>query len=150
MQWEYEGTFLDQFPANYRGAVGNEFCKVIRDGAETPKEVLVAVCNKQTRYGRPSELGELILRKGVLNSEGAYEFAEFLLEREALPADVRHRLKEKARAKSAAMYARPIMAEQRPTWKQLHYLESLGCKEIPTSKLHASELIDQYKKRTAA
>jgi hypothetical protein len=141
--WDYEGQFLEQFPANYRGAVGNEFCKVIRDGAETPKEVLTAVCAKQTRRG-PCELSEMILQKGVLASEGAYELAEFLLEREALPAEEKYRLKEAAQKANALTYGKAKMSAEKPTSRQLSYLESLRCPEIPTTKLRASELIDKY------
>lgn len=147
--WDYQGQFLNQFPANYRGAVGNEFCKVIRDGAETPREVIDAVCQKQTRYGAPSELGGLILARGVLASEGAYELAEFLLEREALPAEEKYRLKEAAQKANALTYGKAKMASEKPTSRQLCYLESLRCPEVPTTKLRASELIDKYIKLRA-
>lgn len=150
--WEYDGKFLTDYPPNGRGAITNWFCFAVRDGAKTPREVLTQVEYKvrlrMPEYGDYSLSNDDLERllEHLLDPE-AEDFAAFIIEREALPNDVRERLK----AASGATYQQAYMAAQPPTEKQLSYLRSLGCQEVPTTKLQASQFIDQcLKNRRAA
>lgn len=148
--WNYAGKFLEQFPRRLMGCIADEFCKAVRDGYKTPEAVITAIALKRERVGYQSQPLEALMAEGVLTSEGAVEFAEFIIEREALPWEEKQRLKEASRLEKGGEYAKLHMATQPPTDKQLSYLRFLGCSEIPESKLEASELIDRYLKKKSA
>ena len=141
--WNYEGKFLQDYPKAGQGTITNWFCHAVRDGATTPAEVLSRVEYTVKRKIPVSDSYSLsnddlaTLLEHLTDSE-AEDFAAFIIEREALPDDVRERLK----AASGATYQQAYMAGQPPTEKQISYLKKLGCAEVPTSKAHASQLID--------
>lgn len=142
--WNYDGKFLLDYPKAGQGTITNWFCYAVRDGAKTPREVLAQVeytvrrkMPVDERYSLSNGDLERLLEH-LLDPE-AEDFAAFIIERESLPNDVRERLK----AASGATYQQAYMAEQPPTEKQLSYLRSLGCQEVPTTKLQASQFIDQ-------
>jgi len=83
-----------------------------------------------------------MLLEHLLDPE-AEEFAAFILERESLPPEERERLK----AASGKVYQQEYMASEQPTEKQLSYLKYLKCAIVPTSKLQASQLIDEILKK---
>lgn len=149
MTWEYEGEFLNQFPKDYRGAIGHMFCQRIREGARTPQEVIrnlrMLFQDGHTHWGRLSPAALALIRSNALRTAMAEEFAAFLIERESLPHEERQKLKRDFQIRNGADFARQAMAEQPPTEKQLKYLKALGCKETPRSKLEASDLITRYK-----
>lgn len=140
MKWDYEGKFLDPIPANYRGAVGNKFCDVIRGGLSSPTSIVTAV-KREYQAHSTNGTAKAVLASGALDSPLALEFAAFLAHRESLPWEEKQKLKEQRDVKP---FIREHMKGQPPTDKQLAYLRSLGCKETPQSKAEASELIDRY------
>lgn len=141
--WNYEGKFLQDYPKAGQGTITNWFCYAVRDGAKTPREVLSQVEYTVQRKMPVSDdyslsNDDLATLLEHLTDPEAEDFAAFIIEREALPVDVREKLK----AASGATYQQAYMAGQPPTEKQINYLKKLGCKETPTSKAHASQLID--------
>lgn len=151
MKWDYEGSFLQNFDANYTGAIGNIFCQAVRSGAEDVQEVLEYVRRDarhklRSDYGSDSRNQNYQMLLHCLEDAEAYEFAEHILWRENLPADESRRLKEESRREGLNNF----MSHQEPTEKQLSYLHSLGCREMPKSKLEASNLINQWLKKKAA
>lgn len=145
--WNYEGKFLQDYPKAGQGTITNWFCYAVRDGAKTVPEVLSAVEYTVQRkmpvdddYSLSND--DLItLLEHLLNLE-AEDFAAFIIERESLPADERERLK----SASGKAYQQSYMANEPPTPKQLSYLKYLKCPTVPTSKLQASQLIDEILK----
>lgn len=142
MNWEYTGKFWDSIKPEMRGAVGNEFCLAIREGAVTPNAVIDAIRTKhkerKLEYGETTKTGELLLSGGVLASTHALDFAAFLIEREALSFEEQRRLKTEWEATAS-------VRANAPTEKQLAFLRVLACPDIPKTKAEASELIERYK-----
>lgn len=149
--WNYDGKFLADYPKAGQGTITNWFCYAIRDGAKTPAEVLSNVeytIRRRIPVGDGYSLSDddLYALLDHLADPEAEDFAAFLIEREALPVDVREKLK----AASGANYQQAYMANQEPTEKQLSYLRSLKCTQVPNTKLEASQLIDQMLKAKKA
>lgn len=145
--WNFDGKFLADYPRAGQGTITNWFCYAVRDGAKTPSEVLSTVAyTVQRRIGvnqnySLSDADLLTLLEHLTDPE-ADEFAAFIIERESLPADERERLK----AESGKTYQQAYMANEPPTEKQVSYLKYLKCATVPTSKLEASQLIDEILK----
>ena len=148
--WNFDGKFLMDYPKAGQGTITNWFCYAVRDGAKTVSEVLSAVEYTVQRKIPVDDTYSLsnddlaTLLEHLLDPE-AEEFAAFIIEREALPADERERLK----AASGKVYQQAYMANQQPTNEQLSYLKYLKCPTAPTSKLEASQLIDALLKEKA-
>lgn len=139
-KWDYEGKFLERFEARWRGTIGDQVCRIIRDGRETVNEVVSAMQRKcEANFEERSGDFYKQLHTAIDTFDGR-DFVHFLLRREALPYEEKMRLKEEARQKSAKAF----MSHQPPTERQMTYLKSLGCNVLPKSKLEASELIDQW------
>ena len=141
--WDYDGQFLSRFPQPAHNVITQLFLRAIRDGQTMPLSVIARVkeiTEEELEFGGwPSFLpSEIRVFLESLDDVEAQDFAAFLLERESLSPE------EKARLKSAkqSQHVAARMTSQPPTEKQINYLKKLGCKETPTSKAHASQLID--------
>jgi len=134
--------FLELFEPIRRGLIGNQFYMAVRVGAKVPETVVAFV--KDDAYNRggyenTEQQQDILL--DVIDSADALEFAQYVIEREALPYEEKAKLKEVEQEQ----YRKDWMAKQPPTKKQISYLEALGCHIIPASKQEASELIERYK-----
>ncbi len=141
-------AFLEHFNPNWRGAAANYFYQVIRAGAVTPAAVALGVETEVLRLLDSPYLWEksrqnlLALESALLGDrDGALRFAEQCLQREQMPAGERQALK----AAGAEEGRRVYMAAQPATEKQLAYLRSLGCADVPDNRLQASEWINQFR-----
>lgn len=145
MKWDFEGDYLEQFDVNYRGAIGDKFCRAVRDGNDDPKAVLDWINGNLA--GNTNPVWQQVASTTNCHSEGAWEFAMHILYREALSYEERLVLK-KARDHNHALFAANYaMSQQPPTEKQLAYLKVLGCKRVPVNKLEASDLINELKRK---
>lgn len=138
MQWDAPNDYVMQFTPNFRGIIGHLFCQAAREGCEDVQSILDWVEADCMRREAP------VYRDVVntLHTGEAWDFAQHMLDREALPRDEQIKLKNASKANSD--FVKTKMANDEPTEKQLKYLKGLGCKDVPTSKLEASELINQF------
>ncbi|KAK4777263.1 hypothetical protein SAY87_017450 [Trapa incisa] len=83
--------------------------------------------------------------KSCLTSAEAFQYAEHILRWEQLPADQRAHLTREKQEHFQKLRVEKSMGSSAPTSKQISYLQSLGCTLKPTSRLHASRLIEKYK-----
>lgn len=141
MTWEYQGDYLTQFSKNYKGTIGDKFCRAIRDGCEDPEAILQWVA--ESLEGNDNPDWQRVKYTCDMVSVEAWEFAEHLLERESLPWEEKERLKKEKSLDTDGM--RIAMAAQPPSSAQMKYLKVLGCKVEPKTKLEASDLIGSYK-----
>lgn len=149
-QWDYPGTFLAAFPKNAQSTIANIFCHAVRNGARTVAQVIEAaewdlIQRQEWGISEHHCLAPIIkdLHDAVISPTGdAPNFAAFVLWRELLtPAE-----KEKLKTAKGKEFVAARMAGEPATDAQKKYLRSLGCNEAPESKLHASQLIEKYKK----
>ena len=147
-----KNTFLEQFPQPRRSLIANLFCYAVRGGAHTAGAVIAVVrLNVLQRLGdrftAPEQREALEKLRGLLDTAEGREFASEILAWEALePAE-----KERQKQQRRQHYQQSAMDQQAPTTAQLRYLETLGHRGVaPTSKLAASQLIDQLRQRSAA
>jgi hypothetical protein len=147
MKYDYEGPFLELWPAARRSLIVNQFCFAVRAGAKDPYAVLEAVgADAQHRFQQEGDAGPQGEAQRILllaiDTDEAMNFARFILWRESLP----YSEKQKLKAESAKDYQREWMKKNPPTEKQLKYLEALACHVIPANRLEASDLIEKFKK----
>ncbi|KAM7272183.1 hypothetical protein ACFE04_026846 [Oxalis oulophora] len=83
--------------------------------------------------------------KSCLSSDEAFHYAEYVSRWEQIPADRRAHMMREKQEHFQKLRIENSMASSEATPKQVAYLQSLGCTTIPTSRLHASTLIEQYK-----
>ncbi|KAK6121752.1 hypothetical protein DH2020_044504 [Rehmannia glutinosa] len=62
-----------------------------------------------------------------------------------IPAEKRAHLMREKQEHFQKLRIESAMNSSEPTPKQIAYLQSLGCTTVPTSRLHASRLIEEYK-----
>lgn len=144
MKWDYEGPFLKTFPAGRRARIANQFCAAVRQGCGTVDEVLCYVraeANHSVSHGWDDEAGSQTLLLQLTATEDARGYAQHIIDRESLSQEEKDRLK----GETGSDFRRLYMSEAPATERQLVYLRFLGCDEIPTSMLEASNLIEQYK-----
>lgn len=143
--WNYEGEFLKRFAGTSHNMVTQLFLRAIRSGETKPFDVIAYVgnvCfnayqNNEEWDSFPSSEIRILLES--LDCSEIKEFACFLIEREALPASEKVKLKSRRNLQIVSN----AMASEPPTEKQMKYLKSLRCETVPTTKLEASQLIDQ-------
>lgn len=144
-KWEYQGTYLEQFPINYRGAFGNLFCTPARMEGATVASILRWVkqyIRDQHQAEYDGEQGDAYrLLNDSLSQDEAAEFAYFILERDRLPREIKDKLKrEKQEADTLKRW------ESAPaTEKQLAYIRALGGQIAPKTMAEASEMINKLK-----
>lgn len=131
------------------GSVVNEFLGVVRSG-KTDANI---ICRKVYAYAlerlRDSRSDDDMVKWHTLvevmkaNYDASLDMAEWAVWWEALPDKERQKIKSGNRE----TFMLGWMENQPPTDKQIEYLTALGCKEIPETRLEASNLIEVYKSR---
>ncbi|KAF2311658.1 hypothetical protein GH714_025671 [Hevea brasiliensis] len=83
--------------------------------------------------------------KSCLSSDEAVQYAEYVLRWEQIPANERAHMMREKQEYFQKLRIENSMSTSAPTSKQIGFLQNLGCTVVPTSRLHASRLIEQYK-----
>ncbi|XP_010555600.1 PREDICTED: ATP-dependent DNA helicase SRS2-like protein At4g25120 isoform X2 [Tarenaya hassleriana] len=142
-------NFLKRFDVEDRSIVSHLFHNWAKKQAfQEPKRLLDKVrfviderlANKKNKH-------KDVLRalKSSLTSDEAFHYAEHILRWEQLPADKRAHLMREKQEHFQKLRIENSMSSSAATTKQIAYLQNLGCTTTPTSRLHASRLIEQYK-----
>jgi hypothetical protein len=146
MREEDYKAFLEHFPANKRSLIMNQFCEAYRSGSRSVDSILEWVktdARMRCMKNHLSDFDEEIQTKLFnlcCDDPLAIKMAEYVIWWEELD----YKTKDEIRRARQAGYVNQHMAVQPPTEKQLKYLEALGCKKLPKSKLEASNLIEEY------
>lgn len=147
---EASKDWLEQFPAQHRGAIANYFYEVVRfhhgsvDLRQGCSEVYREQSRQLRRYGQRVGHGVdklALLRAMQRDPDGARQFMAWVIQREARSPEERAR----DEAIEAQEGKRRWMESQPPTEKQLDVLERLGVEEFPENRWRASELIEEHK-----
>ncbi|KAL3837901.1 hypothetical protein ACJIZ3_022492 [Penstemon smallii] len=80
--------------------------------------------------------------KNCLTSDEAHHFAVSVLKWEQIPADQRAYIMREKQEHFQKLRIESAMGSSEPTPKQIAYLQSLGCMIVPTTRLHASRLLE--------
>lgn len=83
--------------------------------------------------------------KCCLKDDEALLYAEQVIKWEQMPPDEKALIQAERQEHFQRQGAERAMVSTAATAKQISYLQSLGCTITPTSRLHASRLIEQYK-----
>jgi hypothetical protein len=144
-------AFLAHFPPARRSFVCNQFLYAVRRGANVPSLVVASVeaeLQKAQQWVRHWErddqerYADLTAAIAEHRTE-ALAFAMWALRWEQLTPEQ----KAAYRAQQSSTHVQAWMATQPPTEKQRRYLEALGHTGDIESRQHASELIEQLRRR---
>ncbi|XP_024029713.1 ATP-dependent DNA helicase SRS2-like protein At4g25120 [Morus notabilis] len=142
-------SFLKRFNVEERSIVSHVFHKWAKKQAfQDPKRLLDKVgfvIDERLRVKNNKQKDVLRTLKLRLKCEDAFQFAEYVLRWEKIPAEKRAHLMREKQEHFQKLRIENSMGLSAPTAKQISYLQSLGCTVVPTSRLHASHLIEQYK-----
>ncbi|KMZ66201.1 hypothetical protein ZOSMA_2G02110 [Zostera marina] len=142
-------SFLKRFNVENRSTVSlifNQWAK--KPVFQNPKRLLDKVgfvIDERLRNKGKKNKDLLRELKSSLGCEEAFQYAEHILRWQQVPAETRALL---IRAKQEHFQKQGFEKAQgcsEATTKQISYLQTLGCTVVPTSKFHASKLIEQYK-----
>ncbi|KAK6121907.1 hypothetical protein DH2020_044349 [Rehmannia glutinosa] len=145
-QWAKKPAFHD--PKRLLNKVGFVIDERVCGPKTTHKVVVVHVLNLfHFEDVLTSALISDVLRelKSCLSSDEAYQFAISVLKWLQIPAEKRAHLMREKQEHFQKLRIESAMNSSEPTPKQIAYLQSLGCTTVPTSRLHASRLIEEYK-----
>ncbi|XP_051121237.1 ATP-dependent DNA helicase SRS2-like protein At4g25120 [Andrographis paniculata] len=142
-------NFLQRFSAEYRGVVSHLFHQWAKKPAfHDPKRLLskVAFVIDERLCAKKSTPKDVLRElKSCLTTDEAYSFAESVLQWEQIPTEKRAHLMREKQEHFQKLRMESAMSSSEPTAKQISYLQNLGCTIVPTSRLHASRLIEEYK-----
>ncbi|KAG2637120.1 hypothetical protein PVAP13_2NG501100 [Panicum virgatum] len=93
-------------------------------------------------YKRKDVLRKL---KSFLSCDEAFGYAQYVIKWEQIPIEKRSHLTRERQEHFQKQRIENSMGSSEPTAKQISYLRNLGCTITPTSRLHASHLIEKYK-----
>ncbi|KAI5013725.1 hypothetical protein ZWY2020_040611 [Hordeum vulgare] len=149
MQSCLANDFLKRFEIDDRAVVSHIFHHWAKKQAfQIPKRLLDKikfVIDERLRgkgYKRKDVLCKL---KSLLSDDEALGYAEYVIKWEQIPIDKRSHLMRERQEHFQKQRIENSMGSSEPTPKQISYLRSLGCTITPTSRLHASNLIEKYK-----
>ncbi|KAF8412470.1 hypothetical protein HHK36_000434 [Tetracentron sinense] len=128
--WKAAGWIFRKFSALF------ESCIVVVVGFVIDERLRIKACKHKD-----------VLRalKSCLRCDEAFHYAEYVLSWEKIPADKRAHLMREKQEHFQKLRIENAMGSSAATSKQIAFLQSLGCTVVPTSRLHASRLIEQYK-----
>ncbi|PIM99621.1 DNA helicase [Handroanthus impetiginosus] len=142
-------NFLKRFSTEDRAVVSHLFHQWAKKPAfHDPKRLLnkvAFVIDERLRVKKSTHKDVLRELKSCLTSDEAYHFAVSVLKWEQIPAEKRAYLMREKQEHFQKLRIENAMSSSEPTSKQIAYLQSLGCTTVPTSRLHASRLIEEYK-----
>ncbi|KAK3183345.1 hypothetical protein Dsin_030631 [Dipteronia sinensis] len=141
-------SFLRRFSVDDRSIVSHLFHQWAKKKAfQDPKRLLNKVGFVIDERLRVKNKHKNILRalKSCLGCCEAHHYAEYVLRWEQIPADKRAHLMREKQEHFLKLRIENSMGSAVATPKQIAFLRSLGCTMDPTSRLHASRLIEQYK-----
>lgn len=149
MQTCVANDFLKRFEIDDRAVVSHIFHHWAKKQAfQIPKRLLDKikfVIDERLRgkgYKRKDVLCKL---KSLLSDDEALGYAEYVIKWEQIPIDKRSHLMRERQEHFQKKRIENSMGSSEPTPKQISYLRNLGCTITPTSRLHASHLIEKYK-----
>ncbi|KAL6862165.1 hypothetical protein ACP4OV_016814 [Aristida adscensionis] len=154
--------FLKRFEIDDRSVVSHIFHHWARKQAfQNPKRLLDKVLNssvymdyvlnarfvidercRSKGYKRKDVLCKL---KSLLSCDDAFGYAQYVIKWEQIPIDQRSHLMRERQEHFQKQRIENSMGSSEATAKQISYLRNLGCTITPTSRLHASHLIEKYK-----
>ncbi|KAG8390211.1 hypothetical protein BUALT_Bualt01G0060100 [Buddleja alternifolia] len=141
--------FLKRFSAEDRAVVSHLFHKWAKTPAfHEPKRLLNKVgfvIDERLRAKKSTHKDVLRELKKCLTTDEAYLFAVSVLKWQEIPAEKRAHLMREKQEHFQKLRIESAMGSSEATPKQIAYLQSLGCTIVPTSRLHASRLIEEYK-----
>ncbi|PHT52496.1 ATP-dependent DNA helicase SRS2-like protein [Capsicum baccatum] len=141
--------FLKRFNAEDRAVVSHLFHQWAKKPAfQEPQRLLKKVgfvIDERLRVKKSTHKDVLRALKSLLTCEEALQYAESVLNWEKIPAEKRAYLMREKQEYFQKLRIESAMGTSAPTPKQIAYLQSLGCTTVPTSRLHASRLIEEYK-----
>ncbi|XP_012090522.1 ATP-dependent DNA helicase SRS2-like protein At4g25120 isoform X2 [Jatropha curcas] len=141
--------FLKRFTVEDRSVVSHLFHHWAKKRAfQNPKRLLDKVgfvVDERLRNKKNKHKDVLRSLKACLSCDEAFQYAEHILRWEQIPADERAHLMREKQEHFQKLRIENSMGNSAPTSKQIGYLQNLGCTVVPTSRLHASRLIEQYK-----
>ncbi|XP_059666899.1 ATP-dependent DNA helicase SRS2-like protein At4g25120 [Cornus florida] len=142
-------NFLRRFSVEDRACVSHLFHQWAKKPAfQDPKRLIdkvAFVIDERLRVKKSTHKDVLRALKSCLRCDEAFHYAEYVLRWEQIPADKRAHLMKEKQEHFQKLRVEKAMGSSAPTSKQIAYLQSLGCTVVPTSRLHASHLIEQYK-----
>ncbi|XP_030530157.1 ATP-dependent DNA helicase SRS2-like protein At4g25120 isoform X3 [Rhodamnia argentea] len=146
----YNGnSFLKRFNVEDRSIVSHLFHQWAKKQAfKDPKRLLNKVgfvIDERLRINKNKHKDLLHALKCCLKSDDAIHYAQYVLRWEEMPAVERAHVKQEKQEHFQKLRIEKSMGSAVPTSKQISYLQKLGCTIAPTSRLHASRLIEQYK-----
>ncbi|CAN6565199.1 unnamed protein product [Malus baccata var. baccata] len=141
--------FLKRFGVEERSIISHLFNDWAKKQAfQDPKRLLDKVgfvIDERIRAKNYKHKDGLRSLKSCLKDEDAFHYAQYVLRWQKIPADQRAYLMREKQEHFQKLRIENSMGSSEPTPKQISYLQSLGCTVAPTSRLHASRLIEQYK-----
>ncbi|XP_021286637.1 ATP-dependent DNA helicase SRS2-like protein At4g25120 isoform X1 [Herrania umbratica] len=142
-------TFLTRFSVEERSIISHLFHQWAKKQAfQEPRRLLDKVrfvIDERLRVKNYKHKEALRGLRSCLSCEEAFHYAEYVVRWEQIPADKRAHLMREKQEHFQKLRMENSMGSSAATSKQIAYLQSLGCTVIPTSRLHASRLIEQYK-----
>ncbi|KAL2612885.1 hypothetical protein R1flu_024577 [Riccia fluitans] len=143
-------AFLKGFSVESRSVVAALFHTWAKKPSfQDPKRLLSKVgfvIDERLRSKGTKNKEVLINLKLALREEVAVSYAQNVLAWEKLPLEERTVLQAERQEHFQMQNCERSLAAAAATPKQISYLRSLGCTVDPTSRLHASRLIEQYKR----
>ncbi|CAN6211702.1 unnamed protein product [Urochloa humidicola] len=141
--------FLRRFDIDDRSVVSHIFHHWGKKQAfQNPKRLLDKisfVIDERLRgkgYKRKDVLRKL---KSFLSGDEAFDYAQYVIKWGQIPVEKRSHLTRERQEHFQKQRIENSMGSSEPTAKQISYLRNLGCTITPTSRLHASHLIEKYK-----
>ncbi|XP_043723434.1 ATP-dependent DNA helicase SRS2-like protein At4g25120 isoform X2 [Telopea speciosissima] len=142
-------NFLRRFSVEDRSIVSRLFHQwATKKAFQDPKRLLDKVgfvIDERLRIKTCKSKDVLRALKSCLRSDEAFQYAGYVLRWEQIPADQRAHLLREKQEHFQKLRIENAMGSSAATPKQISYLQNLGCTVVPTSRLHASRLIEQYK-----